>query len=297
MKLTCYKGWNNCAILTNGNIEAIITLDVGPRIIRFAFASDKKNMLAEIPEQIGGMHEKKWMIRGGHRLWIAPEVKPTTYELDNEPVSFKKIKNGIKTIQRKGSLSGMVKEMVICMDQTSNTLSIKHIIRNETSKPAKLSPWALTVMAPSGSAIIPLPKKIPHTKRLTHNQEWSIWSYTDLADKRYTIGSKFLLLKQNKKMGPTKIGLAHREKWVAYQLGNNLFVKEFVFFEGAQYPDGGVNFETFTNESFLELESLGPLVTVEPGDSISHNEKWRLFSGIPNCKSDNDIAKHILPLL
>jgi len=56
---------------------------------------------------------------------------------------------------------------------------------------------------------------------------------------------------------------------VAYQLGDCLLVKCFQWIEGATYPDGGVNFETFSNEQMLEVETLGPLVTLKPASRRS----------------------------
>ena len=32
---TAYKGWANCYRVTNGEVELLVTSDVGPRIIRF----------------------------------------------------------------------------------------------------------------------------------------------------------------------------------------------------------------------------------------------------------------------
>ena len=34
---TGYNGWQNCYRVSNGQIELIVTGDVGPRIIRFGF--------------------------------------------------------------------------------------------------------------------------------------------------------------------------------------------------------------------------------------------------------------------
>ena len=38
----------------------------------------------------------------------------------------------------------------------------------------------------------------------------------------------------------------------------------------------GSSYETFTNERFLELETLGPMRTLQPGDSMDHLEVWTL---------------------
>jgi len=76
-----------------------------------------------------------------------------------------------------------------------------------------------------------------------------------------------------------------------------MFVKRFGWVEGATYPDGGVNFETFSNEDFLELESLGPLVALDPGASASHEERWELHRGLPCCSTEAHVDANVLPLL
>src|SRR5215469_11064337 len=46
-----YAGWPNCYKVSNGEVELIVTGDVGPRIIRFGFAGGQ-NLLKEFPEQL-----------------------------------------------------------------------------------------------------------------------------------------------------------------------------------------------------------------------------------------------------
>jgi len=59
--------------------------------------------------------------------------------------------------------------------------------------------------------------------------------------------------------------------------GDLLFLKAIESVPGAIYPDMGCNFETFTNGDFLEIESLGALRRLEPGESVTHHESWYLF--------------------
>ena len=290
-----FNGWD-CVRLANRQVELIVTTEVGPRIIRFGFKG-RKNLMAEIEGQQGGAGEKRWMIRGGHRLWIAPEAKPQTYELDNACVRAREIRNGVRTVQPAGPLMGVEKRMDITLDPGADRVKIVHTLTNRGRKPVTLAPWALSVMAPRGMAIIPLPGKIPHTRRLTHNQEWSIWGYTDFSDARWTLGSRYVFFRQDPQKGPNKLGIAHRGGWVAYWLAGDLFVKRFQWIDGATYPDGGVNFETFANEEFLELESLGPLVTLKPGRAAAHEERWELYRNVPRCKTEADVDKYVVKRL
>lgn len=296
MEKKSYGGWKNNIRLSNGRIELIVTQDIGPRVIRLGFKG-KKNLFCEFRDQLGKKGEKDWQIRGGHRLWIAPEVKPMTYDLDNGPVDIRPIRDGIKTVEKTGKLSGCRKVMKITMSKKKNEVTVVHELTNMGRRKIRLAPWALTVMAPGGMAIVPMPEKISHTKQLLHNQEWSIWGYTDFADGRWTIGSRYLFFRQDRRKGPAKLGVAHREGWVGYVLGPYLFVKKFERIEGACYPDGGVNFETFSNEDFLEVETLGPLVDLFPGRTVRHTEKWLLFDNVPYIKTEKDALKYIRPLI
>jgi hypothetical protein len=296
MEKVRFNGWKDNVRLSNRDVELIVTTEVGPRMVRFGFVG-KKNLFAEIRGQQGGRGEKEWMIRGGHRFWIAPEEKPKTYELDNTPIEARAIRDGVRTVQPVGPLSGIQKVIDITLAPRRNEVRIVHTLRNRSRRAVRLAPWALSVMAPDGCAIIPLPKKIPHEKRLTHNQEWSLWGYTDFADGRWTLGSRYLFFRQDRRKGPNKLGLAHREGWVAYQLGEFVFVKRFARKDGAPYPDGGCNFETFSNQEMLEIESLGPLVDLAPGRSVKHEEVWTLHRGVKPCSTEKDIERYLLPLL
>ena len=296
MQIVEFNGWRENVRLANAEVELIVTKEVGPRIMRFGFIGEP-NLFVEMEGQQGGTGEDEWQIRGGHRLWIAPEEKPKTYELDNEPIEVEEIDGGVRTIQPVGPLSSVQKTMEIRLAADANTVSVEHTLTNRGEEPVELAPWALSAMAQNGMAVIPLPQKIAHTDRLTHNQEWSLWGYTDFGDPRWTLGSRYVLFRQDPARGPNKVGIAHRSGWVGYLLGEFLFVKRFAWTEGGRYPDGGVNFETFSNEDFLEMESLGPMVALQPGERASHAEQWELHRDLPPCKTEADIDARILPRL
>ena len=72
---TSFGGWDNCFHIFNDSIDAIVTTDVGPRIIYFGLR-DGENMFHTIPEDMGKIGGDEWRAYGGHRLWHAPEMKP-----------------------------------------------------------------------------------------------------------------------------------------------------------------------------------------------------------------------------
>jgi hypothetical protein len=91
--------------------------------------------------------------------------------------------------------------------------------------------------------------------------------------------------------------VANHQGWAGYLRNGTLFVKRVDWKDGGRYPDGGVNVETYTAGTFLELETLGQMARVEPGATITHEERWFLFKDVKNEPSDDAMARTLAPLL
>src|SRR5437588_701949 len=199
---TAYKGWNNCYRVSNGEVELIVTGDVGPRVIRFGFVGGQ-NLFKEFTDQMGMSGEEKFQLRGGDRVWKAPE----------DPIAT--------------------------------------------------------------------------------------WAYTNLADKRLTFTKQYLVLRQDPMNSEAqKVGLFNRNTWAVYLLNGEAFVKRATADPTKIYTDFGCSFETFTNNEFLEIETLGPLTKVEPGHTVEQVEQWSLARNVNLTQvTDDAIDGLVLPLL
>ncbi len=301
-----YKGWAHNLRLASADAELIITLDVGPRVISYRPAGGV-NVFKEMADQLGKSGEAEWQMRGGHRLWAGPEDLTRTYALDNGPVTYKEIGPGaVRITQPPDAPYGVQKEIDLTLGAKGTRVTAVHRITNVGDKPTELAPWALSVMAPGGLEIIPLPPKRPHPgppknarspADYAADQKLILWPFFDFTDPRWTFGRRYITLRQDPKAsGPTKIGLAHRGGWVGYLNGGTLFVKRFGYEEGKPYPDGGANFETFTNADMLEVESLGPLTRLAPGAKVELREEWELFPGVPAVHGEADIDRAVRSL-
>jgi hypothetical protein len=47
----------------------------------------------------------------------------------------------------------------------------------------------------------------------------------------------------------------------------------------------------------LELETLGPLQRLDPGDVVEHVEHWFLFQGVEAGKDEESVERAVLPLV
>lgn len=292
---TAYGGWKECLRIRNRQIEAVITAEVGPRVIRFGFINGP-NEFVEYPDQMGRTGGAEYRSYGGHRLWVAPEDRSRTYVPDNRPVEWKVSGEALRVSAPVEEGTGLRKEMEFWLDGALNTLHLVHRIWNRSDAPVTLSAWAISVMAPGGRALLPQEPKIPHPEALLPARPLVLWSYTDMADPRWTWGTELIQLAQDPAAGPQKIGMLNKRGWLAYTNGDRLFVKTHITRDGADYPDFGCSAECFTNARMLELETLSPLTTIGAGEALTHEEHWYLYRGTRLGSRESEILaamKHL----
>lgn len=297
MEKISYGGWDNCYRLANNQIELIVTADVGPRIIHFGFVGGP-NIFMQYPNQMGLTSSDEWLTLGGHRFWHAPESKTRTYYPDMETVLVQEIDNGLIATQKPEPTTGVQKQIKITLSQDEPEVKLIHNLINHNLWAIDAAPWSISVMAPGGVAILPLPPRGPHPKFLLPTSTISLWPYSDLSDPRYTFYEKYILIKQDANLNtPQKIGVFASDGWAAYINDNWCFIKQApIQFDGI-YPDLGANFEVFTDREMLELEALGPVESIPPKGKIDHLENWTLIKDVPKPKSEADIINNLIPYL
>jgi len=294
---TAYQGWSNCYRVTNGEIELIVTANVGPRIIRVGFLGGQ-NLFKEYAVQMGKSGEREFQIRGGHRLWVAPEDLKTTEALDNGPLSVRILADGVEATQPIDSV-GIQKQIVVKMAATGTGVEVIHRVKNTGPFAIEFAPWALSVMAPGGTAITGYPPRGKHPQALLPTNPLVLWAYTNLADPRWKFTAKYLILRQDPKAtAPQKIGLFNPNTWGAYLLGTELFFKQAKADPSRTYPDFGCSYETYTDADMLELETLGPLSRVLSGGSVEHVERWTLRRNVKmGSWSETELDQVLGPLI
>jgi len=298
MDTVAYLGQANCKRLSNGAVEAIVTTDIGPRIIRYGFPG-ADNILGECPDAVVTTALGDWRPWGGHRLWTAPEGIPRSYVPDNAPIEFDVLDDlAIRLRPALEAATGIQKEMTVRLAESGTTVTVGHKITNTNLWAIPTAPWALSIMNGGGAVIIPQEPYIAHADHLLPARPLVLWHYTDLSDPRFALGKKFIQLRTDDDNDePQKIGVADKREWAAYLRAGTLFVKKFPYDASAAYPDGGCNCETFTKNDFIELETVGALVTLEPGESAEHVETWSLFGGVQPGEGEDALEAAILPLV
>jgi len=288
-----YDGWPDCIRLTNGSMEIVATTAIGPRIIHCGFVGGQ-NLFGVMQETKGLTGGDEWNLFGGHRLWHSPEEMPRSYSPDNGPVEFEPIEGGVRLTQPVEPTTGVQKEMIVRLSPSQDRVDISHRLTNHNVWDIELAPWALTVMAKGGQAIVPQPQG--DFDSLLPNRTLTLWPYTNMSDPRLTWGEKYIRMRQDETMSRRcKFGLSAEDGWLAYLLRGDMFVKRFDYIPEVEYPDWGAAVELFTNDMILEAETLAPLSLLAPGQSAVHEERWYLFGDVTVAETEESIDAAVLP--
>ena len=279
-EIPSYKNYGRCVGISNGKLEALVTVDIGPRIIFFGFIgginimNDEKDAFAPVNGEAFDKYYYKgaaWNNYGGHRMWLSPESMPKTYYPDCKPVAYRITDKGAIFIPEPQKENGVAHEMELVLE---DSLIIHHRVTNISEETQQFAIWALTVAARGGIEIMPMNT---NDTGLLANRIISVWPYTDLHDERLYLGEKYVTLRQTPKERPFKLGFDNMSGCVYYVLGDTVFCKKYAAnHPDGRYPDGGVSCETYTCSLFTEVETLGELKDVKPGETIEHSELWSL---------------------
>ena len=260
MNIVDYKNYGKCVKFERAGVTALITIDLGPRIIYYG--TDTFNFMNEDLDRNvskGGEffdNEYKpgetWYLYGGHRVWKSPEDL-YTYTPDNYAVDYTIDEDGFGGTFSCHQSKRFDYSLIIKMDENGG-LSVKNVVKSRCSG-EKFYTWALSVVCKGGTLRVPLNDKVDDL-----NPVWNLvyWPYDDLKDDRVTLTHDLLTVRQTNKPNALKLGLYSKKGRAYYTVGDKT-LKWTVETpdEKGKYSDFGCNFETYTNEHILEVEWLG----------------------------------------
>lgn len=271
--------------LTNGEVEVVVSTDFGPRVLELRRAGGD-NVFGDLSDEPPKPtpYGDAWRIRGGHRLWLAPEDPVTTYFPDNAPLVVKGDALRVTVTQPAEPHTNLEKEMTLEL-LGGTRVRVTHRMRNTGALAVDVTLWALSVLRTTGVALLPQPPFAPFPDALLPARPVVTWPYVKMSDPRFVWGDRFIRVKQDPQMmTPQKIGAFDVGGVVGYASRGELFVKKHTPMRGA-HVDFGCNVEIFVNGAFLELETLSPTQRIAPNETAEHVEEWCI---LPIGKDDDD---------
>jgi hypothetical protein len=279
--------FGTCICIENDTTEVLVSVDYGPRIVSCKLKG-KKNVLMEDTErkifvddpsiaEYYGKDHSVWYNYGGHRLWINPEKLPQTYHPDSDPVAYTIKDNGCEFVQKEQKENGLQLSFEVKLENEGSKIEVMHRVKNTGKDTKTFAIWCISSVDTDGIEIIPMGEL--HDDALP-NRVISTWPYTDLSDPRLFIGKEYITLKQEKgnNYAPVNLGYNNPLGVAGYLDNGTLFITRFTVDETKTYSDRGAAFETFSNDMWLEVESLSPLTDLAAGDQVEHKEQWELIA-------------------
>lgn len=263
-----------------GSYDLSVATGFGPRLTLLRHA-DGPNVFVRLgPEvtleagQLG-----VFRFRGGHRLWASPEVPEVTYAPDDHECAVS-YQEGVLRAEGAVDTAGFRKRLEVWAD--GDQLVVDHRLTWVGDSPIMAAAWAISQVPTGGTALLPLGRSEGGSVRQA-DRSLVLWPYTDPTDPRVYLQAGLAVVEALP--GPAlKLGAGPAPRRLGYLRDGWLFTKTVPAATANRYPDRGAVGQVYTNGRFCELESVGPLVSLAPGSSVDHQERWRV-TRCPNVES------------
>jgi len=244
---------------------------VGPRIIGLYSKQADTELLAPSFDIHWPTPHGEYYLYGGHRIWKAPE--DSFYNCPEDNVTVIEDANTI-TLRNNVDASGLQKEISFYLDE--NRVLLTHQLIWHGADPIELAPWTITQVPLGGIAILPQPG-IHEGSAPTRNL--AMFPYASITDPRLELHDDLILVHGSADPKAFKLGSYNPFGWIAYMLEKALFIKRFPVYDFHTLPDMGSNAEVYVRDAYLELETLGALTWLKPGEAARFEESWEVRTG------------------
>lgn len=278
-----YKGFGKSLYMTNGTVDLIASLNIGPRILRYGYVGEDNIFIADtenkcIVHQTSPAlkarygEEHYYSTYGGHRLWQAPEVHPISHYPDNFPIEYEITENGVILTPPPQHVNNI--QMKICITLGEGTeVKLHQEIKNIATHMQRLAAWSITMCANGGIEIL---KRNTTAIPGNPNMNIALWSNANFDSDIIFIGSKYITVTQPRE-GSIKFGFQLEHGDTYYVKGDTVFKKEYYpVYPYGNYTDGNSSFETWSCKHFTELECLSEYKQLAPNQSVTLDETWSL---------------------
>tara|TARA_B100001123_G_scaffold406706_1_gene498243 strand:+ start:690 stop:1733 length:1044 start_codon:yes stop_codon:yes gene_type:complete len=293
-----YFGYEDAIELSNGECTAILTPAVGGKIMSYQL--NGKEALEIIPEE-AGFH---YVPKSGERIFSG--AGRFDFGLEQRVSQRAEIWVGawqgqitgprqatLTSVRHKGTGIQVVRSFTLAA--TGTNLTCKQTLINIGKTIKRHNHWSRTFGRGFGIVVIPTSE---WSRYENHYVMFEPENRINLVPKNEGIYIKndFLIVSQAPEH--PKLGMDSMEGWFSYLTPNDLlFVKKYPVFPEKNYAERVPMtisiwyVENFRgNFSTAELEPIGPLETIAPGERASFTEEWYLVEhAFPQDKSQVDV--------
>jgi len=256
--------------LDNGRCWLEVLAEGGPRIVGFGLAG-RASEFRLLPDSKWDAGFGTYELFGGHRLWMAPE-SPACSAPDSSGLVVSGLDGGLHLTGPVQPPYSLRKTVDVRLVPDAAAAHVHHVIANEGDAARELAPWAITMLRLGGVARVTLP---PYSTDRLPTKLLVLWPYTSWSDERLGLGDGELSV-YAKPGDEFKMGCLNVTGLVTYENDGVRFTKRFDPALDRIHPDLGTNTQIYVSHDTIEVETLGPLTTLAPGESVAWDEEWEL---------------------
>jgi len=272
-----YAGYSNCVELKNATTRVVLGHHCGGRVLEYSWKG--RNAIYLDPEQNGWTYEpgKPTIGPTGGRMDIGPErIQPKRPDLWLGPWKAEIIgPRAARMISVEDRPTSVQLTREFHLDADSSRLLVKQIMRNVSDRTVRCYHWSRTLTPGGGVCLVPLSSysRLPSKFAL-----YGPGPILDYSPEDPNIREREGFLEIFPVPGRPKLAIDSTAGWFSYLMPNDLlFIKTFPVYPDRVYGDLLANtISIYYIEKFCELEPLGPLEILKPGQSASFTEEWRL---------------------
>lgn len=266
-RLSNFRDWKDCYSIKNEKAEVILCPVAGGRVLYYAV--NGKNIIFEDPGFDGYLlddfrKDRRWP--DGGRFDIGPESilgKQRDELFMGEWQVLVQDDYTVELLYDKENKLGVSVSRKFILHEKGSQLTLTQVMTNQTTHSLKRHYWGRVFCKGGGTVILPLDGKGGWGFMGKHSSE----HMTEKKDRlEYTLRDEV-----------TKVGSGSHKGWLAYKVDGLEITQEFLCFPGGDYSDtDGYTTIFYANGKLCELEPVSPMVLLQPGQSYTFIQKWRL---------------------
>ena len=294
-----YEGWKDCWEVRNPVVRLVVVPQIGGRIMEYSLRGE--NALWQNKDELGKVTGddagKVWRNYGGYKAWNAPESRwlqanpDCTYDSLPAQVAPLPDGHGLRVISTPIPHLGYQFTRDIILADTTSRVRLIEKMRNISDHEISWSIWDVTqVKVPcwiafplSNNSAFPLGCNIltpkgGQLKQMARHNNIGVLKYDNMTENWTTDAMA---------------------GWMAYIRGQLAYTKHWATRRvGTKYPDGGSDAAFYTCSKaqfggYAEMEVMGPIVTLKPGEQTDLIEDWFLSRLNQSAKDIPDVIARL----
>jgi hypothetical protein len=293
-RIVTEHGNEHCIELYNGSTRVVLEPNLGGRVLIYALYNN--NVLWINPENEGTPYEpgKPFGHPGAGRFDYGPEkTGPKSSALFFGP--WKGVITGPREAVMASEVdpvTGIRLERRFILDEQGSHLSCTQTMINASDQTVRHYHWSRTFVKGGGISLTPLNPNSRYPKGYLVYGPGEVMDFD--PEEEPNIRTRDGILEIIGPPGRPKFVMDCDQGWLVYiTLDNQIFIKKFKIFPDRQYGDmAAPTVSVWYNKNLMcEIEPLGPMEVIEPGESASFTEDWYLNDFTYPCGRQADLEE------